>query len=146
MWPVIPLCFVGPVLALPDAFADQHAAQAAPSKRRKSPPRKRRPSPPAARRAAPRPGRRAWERHRETAGRQLGGHGPDAAAVALLVVAALTTLGLASDSAGAVGSGLADAFGAIFGLARFAVPVVCVVVAVLCFRAGPRHPPCREAT
>ena len=120
--------------------------KAAPSKRRKSPPRKRRPSPPRARRAAPPPRLSRWERHRETAGRQLGGHGPDAAAVALLVVAALTTLGLASDAAGAVGSGLADAFGAIFGLARFAVPVLCVVIAVLCFRGRAAHPPCREAT
>src|SRR5215467_9615853 len=99
----------------------------APPKRRKSkakaPSRTRRSAPaPRARRAAPPPTPSRWDRHRETAGRQLGGHGPDAAAVALLVIAALTTLGLASDAAGAVGSGLADAFGAIFGLARYAVP------------------------
>jgi hypothetical protein len=74
-----------------------------------------------------------WERHREEASRQLRGHGPDAAAVALLVVGVLTALGLAGDAAGSVGRALGSVSGALFGVARYAVPVVCIGVAVLFF-------------
>ena len=55
----------------------------------------------------------------------------------LLVLGALTTLGLVSDLAGPVGSGLADGFGALIGRARFAVPFVCLFFAVLLFRQRP---------
>src|SRR6516164_3682863 len=106
---------------------------------RKAPARRRRAAPaPRGRRPAPSTRASAWERRREEAGRQLAGHGADAAALALLVVAGLTTLGLVSDAAGPVGSARADGFGAVFGVAKYAVPVVCVTVALLCFRAGPR--------
>ncbi|HZP30780.1 MAG TPA: DNA translocase FtsK [Acidimicrobiia bacterium] len=110
---------------------------------------RRRAAAPRTRRAAPPPRPSVWERHRDEAGRQLAGHRADAAAVALLVLAVLTTLGLVSDAAGAVGSALADGFGAVFGVAKYAVPPVCVVVAVLCFRSGPRsrrNPPCEPET
>lgn len=79
---------------------------------------------------------KAAHRREETA-RQLGGHAGDAIAVGLLVLGALTGLGLASDLAGAVGRGLDTAVGALFGLARFAVPGVCLALAVLCFRVRP---------
>ncbi|HEY5164641.1 MAG TPA: hypothetical protein VIJ44_01695, partial [Acidimicrobiia bacterium] len=72
--------------------------------------------------------------------RQLGAHRNDAIGVALLVLAALTALGLASDLAGTLGRGLADTLGALLGQARYGVPVACVVFAVLCLRARP-HPP-----
>jgi S-DNA-T family DNA segregation ATPase FtsK/SpoIIIE len=75
----------------------------------------------------------AWERSRDAAGRQLRGHGQDAAAVLLLVVGVLTALGLAGDAAGGVGRGLGSAAGALFGLARYVVPAVCIGLAVLCF-------------
>jgi S-DNA-T family DNA segregation ATPase FtsK/SpoIIIE len=78
-----------------------------------------------------------WERQRAAAGRQLGGHGADAAAVGLIVLGALTTLGLVSDAAGAVGKGLADGLGTLFGTARYAVPLVCFGFAILCFRVRP---------
>jgi hypothetical protein len=39
-------------------------------------------------------------------------------AVALLVLAVLTALGLISEAAGPVGSALADGFGALFGVAK----------------------------
>src|SRR5438477_13215189 len=68
---------------------------------------------------------------------ELGGHGADAAAVGLLVLAVLTTLGLVSDLAGPVGSGLADGFGTLIGKARYAVPVVAIGFAILLFRVGP---------
>lgn len=74
-----------------------------------------------------------WERRRAEAGRQLYGHGADALAVGLLVLGVLTTLGLASDAAGALGEGLADGLGALLGTARYAVPVLCVGFAVLFF-------------
>lgn len=91
---------------------------------------------PAARRSAPpEPSRR--DRAREAARRELGGHGADAGAVALLVLAVLTTLGLVSNLAGPVGSALADGAGTLFGKARYAVPIVCVGFAVLLFRARP---------
>jgi S-DNA-T family DNA segregation ATPase FtsK/SpoIIIE len=78
-----------------------------------------------------------WERSRDAAGRQLGGHGPDALAVALLVLAALTVLGLASDLAGPVGDALASAAGMLLGRADVLVPVALVGAAVLLFW-GPR--------
>jgi DNA segregation ATPase FtsK/SpoIIIE, S-DNA-T family len=78
-----------------------------------------------------------WDRSREAAGRQLGGHGPDALAVALLVVGALTTLGLTSDLAGPVGDALASAAGTLFGQAKVLVPLACLGAAVLLFW-GPR--------
>ena len=73
----------------------------------------------------------------EAARRELGGHGADAAAVGLLVLAILTTLGLASDLAGPVGQGLADGFATLAGKARYAIPVVAVGFAILGFRVGP---------
>ncbi|HUF84489.1 MAG TPA: DNA translocase FtsK [Acidimicrobiia bacterium] len=91
---------------------------------------------PPAKRAAARP--TAWERSREAAGRQLGGHGGDALAVALLVLAALTVLGLTSDLAGPVGRTLASTTGTLLGQGRVLVPVACVGAAVLLFWA-PRH-------
>ena len=78
-----------------------------------------------------------WERSREAAGRQLGGHGADALAVALLVVGSLTLLGLTSDLAGPVGDALASAAGTLVGQAKALVPVACVGTAVLLFW-GPR--------
>jgi S-DNA-T family DNA segregation ATPase FtsK/SpoIIIE len=95
---------------------------------------------PAKRRSAPPPTRS--ERAREAARRELGGHGADALAVGLLVLAALTTLGLVSDLAGPVGRGLNDGFGWLLGRARYAVPVVCIVFAILLFS---RRPAARRA-
>ncbi len=103
---------------------------------KKKAPAKRAPS----KRAAPPPTRTA--RARDAARRELGGHGADALAVGLLVLAALTTLGLVSDLAGPVGSGLSDGFGSLFGRARYAVPVVCVVFAIVLFS---RRPAARRA-
>jgi S-DNA-T family DNA segregation ATPase FtsK/SpoIIIE len=80
----------------------------------------------------------AWQRGREAAGRQLGGHASDAAAVALLVVGALAVLGLASDLAGPVGRALASGSGVLLGRGRALVPVACFGAAVLLFW-GPRH-------
>ncbi|MGH8984525.1 MAG: DNA translocase FtsK 4TM domain-containing protein, partial [Acidimicrobiia bacterium] len=88
-------------------------------------------------RARPSSGPTRWERSREAVGRQLGGHGPDALAVALLVVGALTVLGLTSDLAGPVGDALASAAGTLLGQAKALVPVACVGAAVLFFW-GPR--------
>src|SRR5580765_2897737 len=86
------------------------------------------------------PSRRStWERSRDAAGRQLRGHRQDIAAVVLLVVGVLTALGLAGDAAGGVGRGLGSAAGALFGLARYVVPVVCIGLAVLCFWWRPRE-------
>jgi len=76
----------------------------------------------------------AW---REAAGRQLGGHAADAGAVALLVLGALTVLGLVSDLAGPVGDGLASGLGTLLGRGRMLVPVACVVGAVLLFLSRP---------
>ncbi len=67
--------------------------------------------------------------------RQLRAHRGDAAGVGLLVLAALTALGLASDLAGGVGRGLADALGAVVGQARYGVPIACAVAAIACLRA-----------
>jgi S-DNA-T family DNA segregation ATPase FtsK/SpoIIIE len=69
--------------------------------------------------------------------RQLGAHRNDAIGVGLLVFAALTALGLASDLAGTLGHGLADTLGALLGEARYGVPVAAVGFAVLCLRARP---------
>ena len=80
----------------------------------------------------------AWERSREAAGSQLGGHGADALAVALLVLGALTVLGLTSELAGPVGRALASGSGILLGQGRVLVPVACVGTAVLLFW-GPRH-------
>jgi len=74
-----------------------------------------------------------WDRRRGEARSQLRGHGPDAAAIVLLIVGVLTALGLFGDAAGGVGSVLASASAAIFGLARYVVPFVAVGLAVLCF-------------
>jgi S-DNA-T family DNA segregation ATPase FtsK/SpoIIIE len=74
-----------------------------------------------------------WERRRQEARHQLRGHGPDAAAIVLLIVGVLTALGLFGDAAGGVGHGLAAASAAVFGLARYVVPFVTVGVAVLLF-------------
>jgi S-DNA-T family DNA segregation ATPase FtsK/SpoIIIE len=62
--------------------------------------------------------------------------------VGLLVLAALVTLGLVSDLAGPVGRGLNDGLGSLLGRARHAVPVVCVVFAVVLFG---RRPAARRA-
>jgi DNA segregation ATPase FtsK/SpoIIIE, S-DNA-T family len=70
-------------------------------------------------------------RSRAAAGRQLDGHWGDVAAIALIVLGVLCTLGLTSDLAGPVGSGLADGAGAIFGRGRVAVPIGCFAFAVL---------------
>ena len=74
-----------------------------------------------------------WDRRRDDARRQLRGHGPDAAAIVLLIVGVLTALGLVGDAAGGVGRVLSDACAAVFGLARYAVPFVTIGLAVLCF-------------
>ena len=68
---------------------------------------------------------------------EFGGHGADAAAVALIVLAALTTLGLVSTLAGAVGRVLDDGFGALVGGARYALPVVMIGLAIFLFRMDP---------
>src|SRR5262249_13605342 len=72
-------------------------------------------------------------RRRSEARRQLAGHAPDAVAILLLVVAALTALGLVGSAAGGIGRGLASVAGASFGLAQGAVAVLGVAVAVLLF-------------
>jgi S-DNA-T family DNA segregation ATPase FtsK/SpoIIIE len=72
--------------------------------------------------------------------RQLRAHQSDATGVGLLVLAALTALGLASDLAGGVGRGLADGLGAVVGQARYGVPVACAVAAVACLRARAPQP------
>jgi S-DNA-T family DNA segregation ATPase FtsK/SpoIIIE len=79
----------------------------------------------------------AWQRSRDAARRQLGGHGADAAAVALLVLGALTVLGLVSDLAGPVGDALASGTGALLGRGRALVPVACAGAAVLLFWGPP---------
>jgi S-DNA-T family DNA segregation ATPase FtsK/SpoIIIE len=75
---------------------------------------------------------------------EFGGHGADAAAVALIVLAVLTTLGLFSTLAGAVGRVLDDGFGALFGGARYMVPIVAVGLAVFLFRMNPNREPAVE--
>ena len=109
------------------------ATRTAPRKRapakRKPAKRTSRPAPP------PEPTLRI--RAAEAARRELGGHTADAAAVGLVVLAALTILGLVSGLADPIGSALADGFGTLFGQARYAVPVVAIGFAILLFRARP---------
>ena len=90
----------------------------------------------ATRRRPPPPEPPRWD-FAAAARRQLGAHRNDAIGVGLLVLAALTALGLASDLAGTLGRGLADTLGALVGQARYGVPIACVIFAVLCFRARP---------
>jgi S-DNA-T family DNA segregation ATPase FtsK/SpoIIIE len=120
-------------LVLPSSFMATRTAprKRAPAKRNASPRKTstRRPAPP------PEPTLRI--RAREAARRELGGHAADAAAVGLVVLAALTTLGLVSDLADPIGEALADGFGTLFGQARYAVPVVALGFAILLFRARP---------
>jgi S-DNA-T family DNA segregation ATPase FtsK/SpoIIIE len=77
-------------------------------------------------------------RGRAAASRQLSGHRHDAIAVGLVVLGVLCALGLWTDLAGPVGDGLADGLGAAVGRARVAVPVACVVFAVVLL--WPRRP------
>jgi DNA segregation ATPase FtsK/SpoIIIE, S-DNA-T family len=91
----------------------------------------------ATRRPVPPPEPTLRIRAREAARRELGAHVADAIAVGLLVLAILTLLGLVSDLAGPVGKGLSDGFGTLLGKARYAVPVVGVLFAVVLFRTGP---------
>jgi S-DNA-T family DNA segregation ATPase FtsK/SpoIIIE len=58
--------------------------------------------------------------------------------VALLVLGALTVLGLTSELAGPVGDALASGAATLLGEARVLVPVACIGAAVLLFW-GPRH-------
>ena len=104
---------------------------------------------PRARRRSPRAGRTAKRAPdpepprfdlAAAARRQLRAHRGDAAGVGLLVLAALTALGLASDLAGGVGRGLADGLGAVVGQARYGVPVACAVAALACLRARAPQP------
>jgi S-DNA-T family DNA segregation ATPase FtsK/SpoIIIE len=82
-------------------------------------------------------------RGREAAGRQLAGHRADVLAVGLFVVGAIVALGLWTDLAGPVGSGLADGAGAAVGRARVAVPVACFAFGVLLL--WPRRVPAADA-
>ena len=70
-------------------------------------------------------------RGRDAAGRQLAGHRADVLAVVLFVAGAIFALGLWTDLAGPVGSGLADGTGAVLGRARVVVPVACFAFGVL---------------
>src|SRR6478672_11820983 len=81
-------------------------------------------------------------RGREAAGRQLAGHRADVLAVGLFVVGAIVALGLWTDLAGPVGSGLADGAGAAIGRARVAVPVACFAFGVLLL--WPRRAPAAD--
>jgi S-DNA-T family DNA segregation ATPase FtsK/SpoIIIE len=81
---------------------------------------------------ATRSGRAPAPRRRDAARHQLRGHGPDAAAIVLGIVGVLTALGLVGDAAGGVGRVLASVSAAVFGLARYAVPVVTLGIAGLC--------------
>jgi DNA segregation ATPase FtsK/SpoIIIE, S-DNA-T family len=80
----------------------------------------------------------ALARGRAAASRQLSGHRHDALAVGLVVLGVLCVFGLWTDLAGPVGDGLADGLGAAVGRARVAVPVACVVFAVVLL--WPRRP------
>ncbi len=105
--------------------------------RKRSAPSKRRPAnkkAPAGRAPAE---PRLRTRASEAARRELGGHGPDAAAVGLLVLAALLALGLLGDLAGPIGAGLADGVRTLIGRAAAALPVVLVVFAILLFSVRP---------
>ena len=102
------------------------------SRRRSAAPPRRRAARPTRRAAAPEPPRHQLA---DAARRQLIAHRSDAAGVGLLVLAALTALGLASDLAGGVGRGLADGLGALGGQARYGVPIACAAAAISCLRA-----------
>ncbi|MCZ7525246.1 MAG: hypothetical protein M5U14_01965 [Acidimicrobiia bacterium] len=100
---------------------------------RRSPPRRE----PASRRTRARstarpPGR--WSRTREAAASQLGGHAADAVAIALVVLAVLSALGLASDLADPVGSALASGAGALLGHGDVLVPLAAAGLAVALLR------------
>lgn len=86
-------------------------------------------------RATKRKGRAASMRRRgavrDAARSQLHGHGPDAVALAFLVLAALTGLALTTDLAGPVGHGVADGITGLLGNGAFLVPLACIAVAVL---------------
>ena len=101
------------------------------TRQRRRAPARRTTRKPASRRAPARPARTALSRSREAAGRQLGGHGPDAAAIALVALGILWVLGLTSELAGAVGRGLESGSAAALGRARVLVPVACFVAAGL---------------
>ena len=74
-----------------------------------------------------------WERSREAASTQLGGHAADALAFGLVILGLLTVLGIATDLVGPVGSFLADAAGTLFGRGQLAVPAACFGFAGLLF-------------
>jgi S-DNA-T family DNA segregation ATPase FtsK/SpoIIIE len=93
--------------------------------------RQRRRAPARRRKSATAPARAALTRGREAAGRQLGGYGADAAAIALIALGILFVLGLTSDLAGAVGRGLESGSAAGLGRARVLAPVACFVAAGL---------------
>jgi len=80
---------------------------------------------------------RRSSRLKESARRDLEGHGADALAIGLVVLAALAMLGLVSDLAGPVGVTIANTLGTVLGRARYAVPVVFLVLAVACFAQRP---------
>src|SRR5262245_7691967 len=105
----------------------RHSARRAPARRGSSSARRARSAP------------TALGRGRAVAARQLSGHRHDALAVGLVVLGVLCALGLWTDLAGPVGDGLADGLGAAVGRARVAVPVACVVFAVVLL--WPRRPP-----
>src|SRR5262245_57539996 len=91
---------------------------------------------------APRTTPSALARTRDAAGRQLAGHRADAVAVTLVVVGVLVGLGLWTDLGGPIGTATADALGAGFGRARVAIPILCVVFALLILwpkRGPPPH-------
>src|SRR5262245_7650516 len=73
----------------------------------------------------------ALAKGRAAASRQLSGHRADVAAIGLVVVGVLVALGLWTDLAGPVGDALADGLGALVGRARVAVPIACIVFAVV---------------
>ena len=116
------------------------------SRRRSAAPPRQRAARPTRRAPAPEPPRHELA---DAARRQLRAHRSDAAGVGLLVLAALTALGLASDLAGGVGRGLADGLGALGGQARYGVPIACAAAAISCLRArtpvtGPDGEPAGE--
>jgi S-DNA-T family DNA segregation ATPase FtsK/SpoIIIE len=68
---------------------------------------------------------------REAARTQLGGHGTDALALAVLVLGLLSGLALATDLTGPVGRALGDGLTALLGNGAVLVPIALVAVAVL---------------
>jgi S-DNA-T family DNA segregation ATPase FtsK/SpoIIIE len=71
---------------------------------------------------------------------QLGGHGTDVAAIALLVLGALGMLGVFSDLAGPVGRGIDTAAGWALGDGRVLVPIACGGAAALLLAERARDP------